>query len=380
MKKALIISNSSGLVTDFLENDIKILKENGYEISCACNLNYPGKDTNKFITLYDIKTYNVEFPIRNLDIKSIYKSYVSIKKIFKEEHFDLVHCHSTIAAAIGRFCSKKYRKNGTKVVYTCHGYPFYDGNNGIKAKVFYKVEKYLSKYTDAIINICEEDYKNSLNFKCEKVYKINGVGVDTTKIEKTKIDVKEKKEELNIPLNKKVILSIGEINTNKNHQIIIRALSKIDYENYIYIICGREVTETGKINELKKLAEELNINISFLGFRKDIAEICHIADIGAIPSYKEGLGLAGIEMLSAGVPIIGSNRQGIKDYIINGVTGYLANPDDENEFAEAIQNCIKLTNKKKCKELCINKSHDFSVEKAKNIIEKVYNDLDLTSL
>lgn len=377
MKKALIVSNSSGLITDFLENDISILKEHGYEIECACNTNYPGKDTNNFMSMYDVKIHNVEFPIRNLNIKSIIKSIKDVKYILKNEDYDLIHCHSTIAAAIGRYCSIKYRKKGTKIVYTCHGYPFFSGNNGIKSKIFYIVEKYLSKYTDAIINICEEDYQNSLKFKCKKVYKINGVGVDTTNIINTKINKKRKKEELNIPCDKKIILSIGEINSNKNHQVIINALSKIGSNDYVYIICGREVTEKGKIEELELLAKKLNVNVKFLGFRKDIPEICHIADIGAIPSYKEGLGLAGIEMLAAGIPVVGSNRQGIKDYVINGVTGFLANPDNSESFAKAIISCSNLANSSECKNNCIKKAKEFSAEKSRKIIEKAYKDICL---
>ncbi len=98
-----------------------------------------------------------------------------------------------------------------------------------------------------------------------------------------------------------------------------------------------------KKEELQQLANELNVHIKFLGFRKDIPEICCSADIGALPSFKEGLGLSGIEMLAAGLPVTGSNRQGIKDYVIDGVTGYLANPEDSKSFSEAIQKCFELS-------------------------------------
>ena len=80
MKKALIISNSSGLITDFLENDIKILKEKGYEIECACNVNYPGKDTKNFFEKFNIFVHDVSFPIRNLNFKMIFMRNIHIRK------------------------------------------------------------------------------------------------------------------------------------------------------------------------------------------------------------------------------------------------------------------------------------------------------------
>ena len=66
----------------------------------------------------------------------------------------------------------------------------------------------------------------------------------------------------------------------------------------------------------------------------DIPEITAISDIGVIPSIREGLGLAGVQSLAAGVPVIGSSVQGIKDYIVDGKDGYLCAPFDDTAFAE----------------------------------------------
>ena len=373
MKRALIISNSSGLVTDFLDNDMNILKERGYKIDCACNLKYPGKDTDNFIKKHDINVLQVDFPIRNLDIKMIVKSFFELKKILKENEYDIVHCHSTIAAAIGRECAKKYRRKGTKVLYTSHGFPFYEGNYGKKAKMFFQIEKYYSKYTDAILTICNEDYNNALNMKCKNVYLMHGVGINVDNFINTSINRDEYRKKLGFSEKDKVILSVGELNTNKNHQVVIRAISELDDPNIVYAICGREVTETGKMKELNDLAESLDVRVKFLGFRKDIPEICHSADIGALPSLKEGLGLSGIEMLASGIPVVGSNRQGIKDYIKNGVTGYLAEPDSVESFAKAISDTFKLKLNNKTKDNCISMTKNFNISQAYKTVLKAYD-------
>ena len=170
-----------------------------------------------------------------------------------------------------------------------------------------------------------------------------------------------------------IVLSIGELNTNKNHEIIIRALSLIDNKNLVYAICGREVSEIGKKQKLEKLANSLNVRVEFLGYRNDIAEICNCAKIGAIPSYKEGLGLAGIEMLASGIPVVGADRQGIKDYVINNVTGYLCDPKDATSFANGIVETLRLSNEKGVKERCIMEAQKYDKKLVYEEMKKIYN-------
>lgn len=377
IKKALIVSNSSGLVSDFLKNDIQLLKEKGYEIHCACNTDYPGKNTEDFFCKNSIKVYFIPFPIRNLDIKLITLSFVELKKVMNINEFSVIHCHSTIAAIIARQLAKNKRRDGVKVIFTTHGFPFYEGTNK-KAAVFYKkIERYYSRFTDAIVTICNEDYENAKQMYCKYVYKINGVGVDISKFELNDFDKNSYRKSLGFHDNQKIVLSIGELNTNKNHRIIIEALSKIGDKNIVYAICGREVTEKGKQEELTDLAKKSNVNLKFLGYRADISEICHCADIGAIPSYKEGLGLSGIEMLASGIPVVGSNRQGIKDYIINGENGFLCEPDSIDSFADGIRKAFKLLENKNVSDKCKKVARHFDIKNSKEAMKKIYNALEL---
>lgn len=90
------------------------------------------------------------------------------------------------------------------------------------------------------------------------------------------------------------------------------------------------MSNLGTYDFLKKYAVEKNVRVIFLGFRKDIPEINRCADIAVLPSLREGLGLAGIEALASGVPVVGSDVQGIKDYVVDGETGYLCAPTDNH--------------------------------------------------
>ena len=90
-----------------------------------------------------------------------------------------------------------------------------------------------------------------------------------------------------------MVISVGELNKNKNHQIIIRAIAKLKNEKIKYVLCGQGSLE----NELKELVNELDLEnqVKFLGFRKDIPELMSVADLFAFPSFREGLSLSLME-------------------------------------------------------------------------------------
>ena len=110
MKEALIIANTSGLITRFLKNDIEILINKGYKIECACNTNHPDFNTDLFFEKYGINVHHVDLPVRNLDLNLILKSYRMMKKIFKQKTYELIHCCSNISSMCETLW-KRYYKN-----------------------------------------------------------------------------------------------------------------------------------------------------------------------------------------------------------------------------------------------------------------------------
>lgn len=104
-------------------------------------------------------------------------------------------------------------------------------------------------------------------------------------------------------------MSVSEINRNKNLETTIKAFANVKNENLYYLICG----SGDLLDYCRQLAESLNVSdrVIFAGYRYDIFEIVHIADVFLFPSLREGLGVAPIEAMSAGVPIIASDIRGV---------------------------------------------------------------------
>ena len=120
-----------------------------------------------------------------------------------------------------------------------------------------------------------------------------------------------------------------------NHEVVIRALGQLHDKNIHYAICGEGVLE----GYLKNLCKELSIenNVHFLGYHRDIPEICKSSDIYVFPSQREGLGIGALEGMASGLPLISSYVNGIRDYTEEGVTGYTIQPHDVDGFAKAIR-------------------------------------------
>lgn len=333
MKKILIVSTVSRQFYLFEQGNIKVLKSLGYEVHGAANF----EDSNVRLDKLEIVRHHFDIQRSPFSFKNI-KAYKQLKKIMSTEKFDAVHCHSPMGGFLARLAAKSI---GIKtVIYTAHGFHFFKGAPLINWMVYYQVERWLAKYTDILITINKEDYQRAeKSFKAGRVEYIPGVGIDTKKISEVIINKSEKRREVGISDNDFVILSVGELNKNKNHETVIRALGKLNNSKIHYLICGQGLLETYLKSLVTKLGLENQVHL--LGFRKDVIEICKASDIFIFPSKREGLGLSALEAMACGLPIITSNIHGIVDYSVDEVTGYSLNPKDAEGFAKAIVNLTK---------------------------------------
>lgn len=338
--KMLMVATVPSMIGQFNMSNIKLLEQLGYVIEVACNWNDRSVWTEERIKTFEeelkkrkINLEQINFTRNPLNIKCHIQSYKQLKKIVKEGNYDFVHCHTPIAAAITRIVLRKFKD--VKVIYTAHGFHFYKGAAVLNWLLYYPVEKILSRYTDILITINKEDYQRAKeNFACERVEYIPGVGLDlekfTTVVDETIII----NEDFSYIEDKFVILSVGELNENKNHQVIIRALKELNNPNVVYVIAG----QGARREELEQLCKELNVDkqVFFLGFCRNVQELYRRADIFAFPSIREGLGLASLEAMSFGIPLLTSNVHGINDYSISGKSGFSYNSKDVKGFAEGI--------------------------------------------
>lgn len=373
MKRALIVAATGGFIKGFLIHDMQLLQRMGYEVHCAANADSVKTFVpSELFGAMGVTFHQIDFSSTSPLSKQSLVALKQYKDIYEKYKFDFVHVHTPIPGALVRLSTAKYRRKGCKVVYTTHGLAFPKGAS-FKTKLIYGgVEWLCSWLSDGIITINHQDYDQMRKFGCKKVFYINGVGVDTKRYHEVKIDRAEYRESIGLNPTDIAVLAVGELSPRKNHRVIIDALAELKDDRYVFVVVGKVMTDSGTYELLKKLAEDRNVRIIFLGFRSDIPEINHCADIAVLPSLREGLGLAGIEALASGVPVVGSNVQGICDYVVDGKTGYQCSPTDPKAFAEAIKILSNPDIRNKMKEDCINQAEEFRQEVSFKQMEDIY--------
>lgn len=332
MKKVLFVATVvKGHIMAFHLPYLKWFKDNGYETHVCARNDYEGSE----ICEIPFCDYHYDLPFERFPLKKnnllVYKQ---LKEILMKNEFDIIHCHTPVGGAITRIASKNINLDKqVKVIYTAHGFHFYKGAPMINWLIYYPIEKWLASYTDVLITINKADYNIAKRFKAGKVKYVPGVGIDT-KIQEDKSRKDSLRNNLNLQEKSLLVLSVGELNKNKNHSVIIEAIAKLKNPNIYYVICGEGPLE----NSLKQLARKLNIEnqVSLLGYRNDINEISKNSDVFAFPSIREGLSLALMEAMAAGLPIIASDIRGNSDLIVEDKGGFLVQARNVEGYAHAL--------------------------------------------
>lgn len=359
----------------FIMEDIDILHELGYDVTVAA-----GNQANETHTLKEINRRGARFKDIRCDYSSLFNRQNmaclrQYRRWLNNEHFDLIICHTTVLGLIARIAAARQHKLGTKVIYFVHGMPVNSLSSRLKRIFFRILETSASRFCDAVVTINDDDYNEALKWHVPLVYKVNGVGCDVAKYMNVDVDRMELRKSIGVTENEIMIMAVGSVCIHKNHIVIARALSLLENcEKYHLVICGRAEPESPIVREIEALSATHGFKLTFLGFRDDIEKLVHAADIGAIPSLREGLGMAGIQQLCAGVPMVGTAVQGIKEYIIPGRTGFtVANPHDAAAFAEAIKACSDPGFRNRVKNDCMAVAQEFSLEKSIRQRREIYS-------
>ena len=336
--KRILISSTDVMMYLFLLPHVKKLA-NSYQIDVACSSadEYKSEGYEEVIRselpknskYFHISSERSPYSIAN------FKAFKELRMIMSKGYYDLVWTNEPVMGVITRLAASKFRKNGLKVLYLAHGFHFFKGAP-ILNWIYYPVEKICSYFTDLMVMINKEDFQfTKKNFSKNDSRYIEGIGIDLSKYVDVSVDVTKKRKELGVDENDILILSAGELMARKNHEVIIEAISLINNPKIKYIICGIG----DRLDFLTNLAIKCGVKdrVSFIGLRYDIPELLQATDIFAHPSKREGLGMAPLEAMASGLPILTSNIQGIKDYSVDGVTGFSLDPNDINGFSLAIK-------------------------------------------
>ncbi len=339
MKRVLMLATTAAMIEQFNKDNILILTDMGYEVHMAGNFDVGNPISNERLDAFKVwlekhggKWFNIPATRNPFDIKNNRAALKQVISLIHEYNYDFIHCHTPIGSIIGRMAAKKTK---TKIIYTAHGFHFFKGAPLKNWLLYYPAEWLFSWQTDMIITINHEDYRRAKrHFHAKEVRFIPGVGLDVNKFNTYKVDRQAERKKLGIPDDAFVLLSVGELMSRKNQIIVIEALHKLNNPDIYYLAVGQ-----GELQSLyeNKIAEyELGNNVKLLGFRDDVIKLCKLADCFIHPSIREGLGIAPLEAMASGLPLISSDINGMKDYTKDGKSGCCISPTSVDDAANAI--------------------------------------------
>ena len=320
--KVALIANTIMMHERFNRMNIELLQSLGHEVTLISNVRVP-KELSESVNAFKIYCQDHKVHLEHIDIpripfhlQKLLKAYYGLLDLLSKERISFVHSHSPSGGILGRLASHKL---GIKNIYTAHGFHFYRGAPLINWILYYPIEKWLAKKTTAIITINTEDYTTILDKFQSKVFYVPGVGVETNLFNVTKTSSKS-------PVR---LISVGELNRNKNHSFVIRQLYKVK-QDFNYQIAGVGQNETSLNRLINKLG--LDAKVSLMGYQTNIIEVLQSFDIFIMPSIREGLPVAMMEAMAAGLPILANNIRGIRELVDHGRGGYLYDSSKPSEF------------------------------------------------
>ena len=378
MKKILFVTTISGFLPQFEMGDVHIVRGLGYEVHYASNFENPVYSFEKEdLQKEGIILHQVEIEKSPLKLLKNLRAVNQVRRLIDQEKIDLIHCHNPMGGMVGRIAAH-HSKNRPYVIYTAHGFHFYKGAPLINWIMFYPAERYMAKRTDAIVTINKEDYNRANRFRLRnngQIVQIHSVGINLDRFAPRPGLREKKRAELGIPEDAFHIVTAAELNDNKNQKIIIEAIADCEDKGIYYSICGKGPNR----EKLEKIIEKLGLGdrVRLLGYRTDMDEVLQSADVFAFPSIREGLGIAAVEALACGVPLIVSDNRGTREYAENGTNSLVCDSGSVSQFIEAIKRLYRNKKyRKMLSEHCRPVAERFGLRETGRIMEGVYKAAD----
>ncbi|HEC91982.1 MAG TPA: glycosyltransferase family 4 protein [Candidatus Atribacteria bacterium] len=333
------------------------------------------KEDDKYCRDYSYENVKVYFP-RFSHLPVVYfrnrlgdNYFKAINRLIKKKNikFDLIHAHFAWPSGYaGAKLKEKYKK---PLIITAHGYDIYD--LPFRNEFWQNKIKYILNSADFIITISNKNLQFIRKLNVETPTKVIPNGYNSNLFYPFSKDLAKKK--LNLSLNKKIILTVGNLVEVKGHKYLIQAMREIlkQRKDVMCIIVGSGELKKG----LEKLVKDLNLqgHIKLVGGKshKEVPLWMNACDVFVLPSLKESFGIVQIEAMACGKPIVATYNGGSEE-IIKEKTGILVEPRNPKQLKEALNKALdKEWNGQKIVEY----SKKFTWEEIVNLINGIYEEL-----
>ena len=315
----------SGVMATELGKDLALRGHEVHFISYALPFRLNQYVENIFFHEVETSSYPLfEFPLYSLALAS------KMAEVTEFENLDLLHVHYAIPHATSAYLAKQllYGKRDLKIITTLHGTDI--TLVGLEPS-FLPLVKFSIDQSDGVTAVSRFlKEKTITNYLCDKEIKVIPNFVDTD-LYKPKLNGEFKKhiaEE-----NEKVLVHTSNFRVVKRVADTIKIFEKIHDKipsKLILVGDGPDRSECERLCRQKGLEDK----VKFLGKQDALVEILTSSDIFLIPSQSESFGLAALEAMACGLPVVSSSVGGLPELIRHNETGFIAEIGDIDRMAK----------------------------------------------
>lgn len=335
--KALLLAPMGSVHRRFNNANINALQLLGYDVELVANFENgygPEVQNQKYVeecNNHGINTYSL--PFKRHSLLGCLKCLPKLKALLFDGKYDIVHAHTETGGLLLKLAVGV--KGKSKFFYTPHGMSFWEGSSLTSQLVYKPLERWICSGMDMNLGMNREEVNNLEQWNRNTATYIHGIGLNIKRMHSTKRSRQDVREEFNVKEGEKLVVSIGELDENKNHSTVIRALSKTGRKDVKYVICGVGPKKDALLQQIEEFG--LKDNVILAGYRTDIPEILNSADIFIFPSFHEGMPVSALEAMACGLPLICSKIRGNVDIVVEDLNGYLFPPSDVDILAHKIE-------------------------------------------
>jgi glycosyltransferase involved in cell wall biosynthesis len=272
----------------------------------------------------DIPLYHIP-KIKKIDIRAMF----TLGEVISKNNINLVNAHHFMSMIYSFYGSKI--RNRVNLIYTEHS-EWEIEHLPWKWKIMGRL---LLNRADAAVGVSA-----AVSGRIQKSFKtahsktftvLNGVSLESFTNGKDKLAFRE---ELGLSSHDKVIGVVANFRRVKNHIFLVKAFAELRkiYNNVKLLLIGQgfEFDPENSEQEIREFVDNAGLKkeILFLGFRSDIPALLNLMDIFCLTSFKEGLPISLIEAMAAGLPVVGTDADGIRDVIVPNKNGFLVSLGD----------------------------------------------------
>lgn len=303
-----------------------------------------------------------------------------IKKDLEALPLDIVHTHTPFS--VGLMGLRLSRAKKIPAVHTYHTryqeYGHYLGSFSqlIKKPAMWSIVYFINRH-QAVIAPSEGIKKELINFGVKRPIVVIPTGVDPGHLEKLSKnkDPGEILKRYNVPPDAELIVFTSRIAKEKNIEFLFEAMKRVFQArpNATLLVIGDGNERNNLESEVVKMG--LDKKIIFTGFlaHEDIFPIYRLAKAFIFASHTETQGVAVLEALALGVPVIALSATGIDDLLYGDIGGYLIKEEDIQDFSGKIINILENKELRARKSMeAIQRSAEFLVDKTAQAIQNLY--------